>query len=229
MTHRATQALVLAAMLGFVTTTAWAQAALGSRTSIDVSAANPQDVFASLAKTLECTLDIQAELQGPVTLKVSNITVRTALTALCESLGCGWSIEGGSLRIRPARTTVRLKGPVTRAPRKTSALLEKFKRNTGPGVRFDNTPVRDVLAALSKIADMEITADEPLASQAITVDLSNRGIDAALKELLKQAGAEKVAYLTGSTRDGEHVRMKIVAKVAKEPAKTIKLRSPRIP
>ncbi len=222
MTHRTIRILAITASLGLVTTAAWAQAALGSRTSIDVAAANPQDVFGTLAKSLECALDIQADLQGPVTLKVSNITIRTALTVLCETLGCSWTVEGGSLRVRPMRVDVKIKRPVVKvAPRKGPVLLERLKRDTGPNQRFENAPVRDVLAALSKIGEIEITADEPLASQVITADVSNRGIDAALKEILKQAGQEKVAYLTGGSKDGESMRLRIISET-KKPAKIIK-------
>ena len=221
MTHRTVRALALAVIIGLGATSAWAQAALASRTSIDVAGASPQDVFGTLARTLECSLDIPADLQTPVTLNVSNITVRTALSVLCETLGCSWSVDGGALRIRTTSTAVKLKAPVTRIPKKTPVLLEKLKRDTGPGRHFESTPVRDVLVALSKIAEMEITTDDPLASQVITVNVSSRAIGAALRETLKQAGAGSASYLAG--KDGERVRLKIVAKAIQAPAKRIKL------
>jgi hypothetical protein len=223
MTRQVVRALVLAIMFGLGATTAWAQAALSSRTSIDVAGAAPQDVFGSLAKTLECSLDLQAEIQTPVTLKVSNISVRTALSVLCETLGCSWSIDGGALRIRTVRTSIGTKVAIIGVPKNGPVLLQKLNRDLGPGQRFENRSVLDVLAALSKTAEMEITTDEPLASRVITVDLSNRSIDTALREILKQAGAGSASYLAIDTKDGQRVRLKLVARTAKAPARTIRL------
>ncbi len=79
-----------------------AQAKLDRTTTIDVSAVAPRDVYASLSRLLGFELAIAPEIQKPVTMHLENVTVRTALTALSENLGCQWSIAGNTLRVEPA-------------------------------------------------------------------------------------------------------------------------------
>lgn len=78
------------------------QANLERKTSIDVTAASPRDVYGSLAKVLGCELVLSPEIQGPLTLNIPNVTVRTALNAISESLGASWQLAGGKLHVGPA-------------------------------------------------------------------------------------------------------------------------------
>lgn len=78
------------------------QEKLDRRTTIDVTAALPRDVYGSLARTLGCDLVIAPEVKQPVTMRLENVTIRTALTALSESLGCRWSMGANTLNIAPA-------------------------------------------------------------------------------------------------------------------------------
>ncbi len=48
------------------------------------------DVFRPLAKSLGYELHLDPQLQELVTIHVENVTARTALTAICESIGCRW-------------------------------------------------------------------------------------------------------------------------------------------
>ncbi len=72
---------------------------LDRRTTIEVNSASPQDVFASLARTLGCDLAMAPEIKQPITMRLSNVTVRTALNAISESIGCHWSVRGNLLQV----------------------------------------------------------------------------------------------------------------------------------
>jgi hypothetical protein len=62
------------------------QAALEKRISLDVNAVPPADVFGSIARTLGCGLEIHPDIKAPVTVRLSNVTARTMLDALCDSI-----------------------------------------------------------------------------------------------------------------------------------------------
>jgi len=48
------------------------------------------DVFRPLAKSLGYELHLDPDLRELLTIHVENVTARTALTAICESIGCRW-------------------------------------------------------------------------------------------------------------------------------------------
>ncbi len=79
-----------------------AQAKLDRRTTVDVTAAAPRDVYGSLARALGCELVISPEITRPVTMRLENVTIGTALTALSENLDCRWTLDGNTLHIEPA-------------------------------------------------------------------------------------------------------------------------------
>lgn len=80
------------------------QANLERKTTINVTAASPKDVYGSLAKVLGCELDLAPEIQEPLTLRIPNVTVRTALNAISESVDAFWQLKGGKLHIGPLTT-----------------------------------------------------------------------------------------------------------------------------
>ena len=123
-----------------------AQAKLDRTTTIDISAVAPRDVFASLSRLLGRELDIAPEIQKPVTMHLENVTVRTALTALSENLGCQWSIAGNTLRVQPTGSWKpgQVGGMVLMSPgRGASVGKADFDKMMGcrtpSNFRFDNT------------------------------------------------------------------------------------------
>ena len=52
----------------------WAQTDLGKRVSIDVNTVSPQEVFGSIASSLDCEFSVDSAVQQPVTLRVVNVT-----------------------------------------------------------------------------------------------------------------------------------------------------------
>lgn len=178
------------------------QAALGKRTSLDLNAVAPKDAFGSLAETLGCRVDLDPSVATPVTVRLNNITVRTALNVVCESIGCSWHVEGNVLHVQgaPARKP---------APMKAEALRKVLDAQTPADFRFENTPLKEVLEALGKVGGIEISVEEPFAGRPVTMDLSSRSILSALQEI---------------GRAGELMSAVIIGAVSSESGRTIKIR-----
>jgi hypothetical protein len=212
-----------------------AQAKLDRRTAVDVTAAAPHDVYGSLARALGCKLVIAPEITQPVTMRLENVTVGTALTALSESLGCRWTLDGNTLRIDPAASEKPgpagvtggvpggVKGGVTGGVRGGVAggvpggvvggvpgggfagtdFKQRLERKTPANFRFVDVPLRTIMGALGKIADLEIRVDDP-SPEHVTIDLGNRTILSAFKAIQEETGlrtgAVFVATLPGSDK-----------------------------
>jgi len=189
------------------------QAALDRRTSLDVNTVPPADVFGSLAQTIGCRFEIDPGVKAPVTVRLPNITVRTALNVICESIGCSWRMAGNTLRVEAAPA------PKPRGPT-PYAVREMLGGQTPPDFKFQSTPLRSVLEALGKLRGIEISAEEPDASRLLTIDLSSRSILEALKEIsrsleLKSGGM----YIAASKEPGKKLRIKFLQPAALEGAK----------
>ncbi len=212
---------------------------LDRRTTIDVSAAAPADVYGSIARTLGCELSMSGDTRPLVTMRLINVTVRTALNALSESIGCRWMIDGNTLRVEPAGAG-RMPGGggvVGGVPGGVTGgvvggvpggvvggvpggvvggvsggvkggvggvdFKQRLERKTPAVFRFDGVPLRTVMDALGKVADLEVRLDEPEASQLVSIDLGDRTVMSALKAIGQQVGLNK-AVVFAATAPGSN-------------------------
>jgi hypothetical protein len=194
-----------------------AQLNLDLKTTIDVNAAAPRDVFTSISKRLGSKLAIAPEITQPLTMHLENVTVRTALTALSETLGCRWVIDGDVLHVEPASSAQHspsrvpgglgsgLGGGVggglgggigegVAGDRNWNADIQKrYGRKTSAGFRFDNVPLSTIMNELGKVAGMEISVANPDPARHITIDLSNRSVGEALRLIALKATKDQIA------------------------------------
>jgi len=193
-----------------------AQAKLDQITTIDVSVVAPRDVFESLSRMLGYELTIAPEIQKPVTMYLEKVTVRTALTALSENLGCQWSIVRNSLRVQPAGSGKPGPAGVTGSGIGSgqgtgvgagrgggigsgigvSDYYQMMECRTPSHFRFDNTSLDSVTDALGKVCNMDIRVDESIKTRIVTIDLSNRTILSALKIISNLDGPQKPMILS---------------------------------
>ncbi len=196
--------LILASMLA---TPAAAQLNLDLRTTIDVNAAAPRDVFSSISKRLGATLVIAPEITHPVTMHVENITVRTALTALSETLACRWIVEGNVLHVETASSVQHgprsmpggigsgiggglgsgIGGGVGGSRNWNADIQTRYERRTPAGFRFDDVPLGTIMDELGKVAGMEISVASPDPARHMTIDLSNRSVGEGLRLIALKA------------------------------------------
>jgi type II secretory pathway component GspD/PulD (secretin) len=194
----------------FASASAWAQTDLGKRVSMEVNTVTPQEAFGSLARSLDCEVSVDPAVRQPVTLRVFNVTARTALSAICESIGCRYRLDGKKLVIEPLPSKA---GPkVLDVRKKADQLLLNFKKPMPQGMRFENAPLGSVLAAISDAAGFEITVEPLEADKKVTVDLSGRTIQEALKWAMDSAGAAGVAYFGVDNTSKPKLKIKVLAK-----------------
>lgn len=201
-----------------------AQSKLDRTTTIDVSAAVPRDVFASLSRLLGCELDIASGIQKPVTMHLENVTVRTALTALSENLGCQWSIAGNTLRVQPVESGKpgQLGGMAVIVPGRSDFVAkteyDRIQQCTTPSdFRFENESLGSVMGALGKVCDLDLQIGQPEKAHKVSLDLSNQKFLAALKIIFEQIGPRKPVTITLS-REGSKKSLMFIGTPPKKSA-----------
>jgi type II secretory pathway component GspD/PulD (secretin) len=181
-----------------------AQPKLDRRTTIEVTAVMPRDVYGALSRVLGYELAIAPEIQQPVTMHLENVTVRTALTALSENLGCRWRIDGNTLRVEsagsrnpgsgavvggvPGGVIGGVPGGVPGGVIGGVGFKQRMERKTPVDFKFLDTPLPAIIEALGNIAGLEIQVDDPFEIRHVTVDLSNRTVLSALKSIQSETG-----------------------------------------
>jgi hypothetical protein len=102
----------------FALASAWAQTDLAKRVSIDVNSVAPQEVFGSLARSMDCEASVDPAVQQPVTLRVVDVSGQTfqeALKRIMEVAGAGNVVAIGvadgskpqiKLRVRAAKKKI---------------------------------------------------------------------------------------------------------------------------
>ena len=87
---------------------ALAQNATAKKVTLDLNGVVPAAAFKAVADAIGVTVNVDASVTDPVDIQVKNVSARTALTAMCESIGCQWRLEGGNLAIMPAKVDVKI-------------------------------------------------------------------------------------------------------------------------
>jgi type II secretory pathway component GspD/PulD (secretin) len=90
---------VAAGLLGLLLlpTTTWASRdmvnKLKTRIDLKVEKADPQEVLQTFGKLMSLAVEVDPSIDKPLSLHLENVTVQTALSATCESVGCKWYIQ----------------------------------------------------------------------------------------------------------------------------------------
>jgi hypothetical protein len=204
-------------ILAVLASPAAAQPNLDLKTTIDVDSAAPRDVFASISIRLGSKLVIAPEITQPVTMHLENATLRTALTALSETLGCSWVVEGNVLRVETASSPQHgpsrelggmgsglgggvgsglgssIGGGASGGSNWNAEIQKRYERRTPAGFRFDNVPLSTIMNGLGKVAGMEISVANPDPARHMTIDLSNRSVGEALRLIALRATRDQIA------------------------------------
>jgi hypothetical protein len=191
-----TRFLACGAIVIALAASAAAQDALARRVSLDLKAMAPADAFAALATSAGMKVEVDPAVTAPVDILVRNVSARTALTTMCESIGCEWKLEAGTLFVRPARPRDAGGPGYAAVPRSTSSaeanrILDLLKKPLPADMKFENAPLAQVNERLSLALGMKIalsTNDPGL--KTVTIDFSQKSLMAGLKELGEVVGSE---------------------------------------
>ncbi len=180
-----------------------AQDALSKRVSLDLKAMTPADAFAALASSAGLKVVVDPAVTAPVDILVRNVTARTALTTMCESIGCEWTVAGGTLSIKPLRAEERgvgravvardKAGNVVSSSIESSRLRELMTKPLPAGLQFEKAPLATVSERIGQALGLRITLSttDP-ALKTVTIDFSGKSLMAGLKEL--------AGFATGDSR-----------------------------
>ncbi len=186
-----------------------AQSALNKRVSLDLKAMAPSDAFKVIASAIGYTVEVAPDVSTPVDIVVGNISARTALNTICESIGCAWRVSGTVIHVEKATRELvaitrpgRLTGANDAAARSAgiAELRRQLNQPLPPDMKFDRAPLADVAARLSKATGFEVTLAGARPGETFSGDLGGRPFLTALKSIGNQLGGT-VATIRMSIRD----------------------------
>jgi type II secretory pathway component GspD/PulD (secretin) len=146
---------------------------------VDVSLADsaPDQAFAGLAKMIGLESAVEPGLDGKVTVRLQNVRMRTVLDAVCESIGCTWSVVAGTpakLRILPLADHSAPKAVVLDAP---------------IDLKVKQADVRELLQTFGQIMSVEVDLDPRIGGKA-TLELDNTPVGKALDQVCAIAACD---------------------------------------
>ena len=217
--------LALTVCIAALAAPAAAQDALSRRVSLDLKAMAPGDAFKVLADSVGLKVAVHADVTVPVDILVKNVTAKTALTTICESIGCRWTVAAGTITVRPAGeillTMKAKRGEETARKERARATVDRIKaalKQTLPAdMKFEHVPLAEVAERLSKATGFEITLTGARSDETFSGDLGGRPFSAALKTISEQLDG-KVAIITGRKGTGA-TSIKIQMKAVRKPRK----------
>ena len=177
--------LTLVASLVF-SATVWCQTVLDKRISVEFNTAPVAGALRIIAQSQGLEPVIDPSLSQNFSFRLNDVTVRTALDALCDSVSCRWRIEDNKLIVdavpRDPSRVAREEGNV--------AALEPLRRLVPQGTRFDNVPVSSALDSLARLTgdDVQFSVRELDANQSVTVDVGGRTVQQAIMKVVAAAG-----------------------------------------
>ena len=208
------------------------------RVSLDLKAMAPADAFAALASSAGLKVAVDPAVTAPVDIVVRNVTARTALTTMCESIGCEWSVTAGTLSIKPAPRGARRgtafvardkAGNVVSSSFEASRLRELMTKPLPAGMQFEKASLATVSERISQALGLRITLSttDP-ALKTVTIDFSGKSLMTGLKELAAFAtGDFRLAMGSTRTPRGKELSPSIMISIGK-PAKVKTAEKPAI-
>ena len=170
--------LLPAILLGLAPAVLFAEAALNQRINLDLKGAAPKDVMESCAALIGGEVLIEPGIEGEVTMTFQHVRVETFLNALCESIGCAWTLEEGEPNVLRFSPVPALDGE----EREGGGLDMKINMSLA------GAAAADVLSSFASILEAEAVLDLELGDSEITIELSEETVAAAIDRVCEQLG-----------------------------------------
>jgi len=157
---------------------------LDRRVDVALADSDPDQAFQGFAKMIGLDAAVEPGVAGKVNVRLQNVRMRTVLDAVCESIGCSWSVvEGTKLRVLPLPE---------RSARKILGLKEAID------LKVTKADVREVLQTFGQILSAETELD-PRITGTVTFELDNVPCGQALDKICAMAGCDWKADTSGET------------------------------
>ena len=208
---------------------ALAQSPAAKKVTLDLNAVAPDAAFKAVGNAIGVTVTVDAAVTTPVDITVRNVSAKTALNAMCESIGCQWTITGGALSVKPitnfavgvvneGRAIGADKG---KASARAQVVLNALKHKLPADMKFENAPLDEVSRRLSEATGLtvKLTCKDPDV-QTLTMDVSNLTLQSALQAMVEQEVRPKAVWrLTVGPLPGDTQTPSIAIMVGPRPAK----------
>jgi type II secretory pathway component GspD/PulD (secretin) len=219
--NRTAKLLLVVLLAGAVP--AAAQDWLGKRVSLDLKGMAPAEAFKVLADAVGTKVTVDPAVAASVDILVRNVSARTALTTICESIGCRWTADAAGITVRPvadvrvrvARADRAADPKVVRRVEVAERLRAAIKQPLPDGFVCQDMPLATFSEKVSEALKMKvvISTDDP-AMQTVTGDFSHMTLQAVVKRLAGQEGDRRVTVRLGITEGST-----VAIMVGKGPAK----------
>lgn len=143
--------------------------------SIDLVSADLRDVLQSFEMMSESRLEVAPEVDGKVTVRLTEVSWPTALDAVCESAGCSWRLRGSD----PRRLEV--------GPRASGRLPEGL--DAPIRLRLDHVPARQAFTTIAAATGRELATEGDFTTP-VSLTLDGVTAETALTALCEGLGCE---------------------------------------
>jgi hypothetical protein len=186
MTRTRTGMLLLVLALAPLAAARSAEIHLEQRIDLNVTDADAGKLFQTLGQLTGARIDLEPQFQAArsISIRLDNVTVATALNAVCESIGCRWRLKDGAIVI----------GPMRARERRESRAGDLEARID---LRVTDTDLHGVMQAMAQILGVELEYDDALAKAKISLDMGDQSIAAVLDAACAPSGC-KWKLLTGA-------------------------------
>lgn len=167
--------LSLALLVTAFTGPAWATTGLDQKIDLSLEDARAHEVFRTFGQILQAEVTMDPRIEERVTIEIHDVTVRTAMTAVCESVDCSWSLEPGE----PKVLTVRSVAPGEPAsPSRLDELID---------ISLRDADLVEVLRLVASMIDARLQLD-PKVEGTVTVEFQKVRVDTFLDQLCFMGG-----------------------------------------
>lgn len=172
------------------------QTNLGKRVTIDVTEASPQKVFELLAHELDCRITVDRAVKKPLTLRLVDRPASDIIVTICQSIKCEWRFDGKDLFIKPLSAGMSSHAASTEAmSREAGERSKRLESRLPEGMRFDGSPLQDVLDTIGKSAGLKLRPWKGEGSRKVTIDVGGKTVNEALEAVVRQIGGEGVVMM----------------------------------
>jgi TonB family protein len=149
---------------------------------VDVNLVAPSTILDQLADRIACTLDVDKNLpQEDISLRLSNVRARTALDAVCDMVGCRWSLKGTTL-------VVTATAPPPAVPQVPQWLAKAKTPLLGDSWNLVRVPLHEVADALSKAVGATFVFEGADPQTPITANLVGQSPFRAVYRIMEALG-----------------------------------------
>ena len=131
-------------------------APLDMRVSVQYMNSKPADILQVLTKAAGLTVEVSSSDLRPVTLTLTNVRLRNALDAICDTAACAWKLDGTTIKVTSSGTSA-----ATGLPPLVSLAL-------------DEVAVPDVFRAIGAAVGVAVVIEGSVERPPVTVKFTTR-------------------------------------------------------